>query len=181
MNRQAVLILPVLLMACSTGSIRGVQTFGNAPSHVSWQVTSPQDPPAGGAHSPVWQTCGMYDENAVHSLEHGAVWILYRQSIAVDQVQQLQQAAAGQPFTLLSPYPDLRSPLVMVACNTQLDLDSTTDPRIERFIQRYAQGNGVHEPGAPWSGGPGRRREDGGQGSARCCGHPARTRVFYTT
>ena len=33
-----------------------------------------------GEHNPVWQNCGFYnkpvrDESAVHSLEHGAVWI----------------------------------------------------------------------------------------------------------
>ncbi len=158
MKGQAALILPVLLMACSTGNIRGVRTFENLPSHVSGQVDYPQDPPAGGAHSVVWQTCGVYDrplynEYAVHSLEHGAVLILYRQGIAIDQVQQLQEASAGQPFTLLAPYPDLRSPVVMVAWNTQLDLDSTTDPRLARFIQRYARGRGVPEADAPCSGG----------------------------
>ena len=55
------------------------------------------------------------------------MWILSREGVAVDQVQQLQEAIFRQPRTLLSPYPDLRSPMVMVAWNAQLDLDSTTD------------------------------------------------------
>ena len=38
-----------------------------------------QDPPTNRGHSPSWQNCGFYsfpvqNENAVHSLEHGAVW-----------------------------------------------------------------------------------------------------------
>jgi hypothetical protein len=40
-------------------------------------------PPAGGTHNDRWQNCGLYDapvpwENAVHSLEHGTIWISYR-------------------------------------------------------------------------------------------------------
>jgi len=112
----------------------------------------------GGAHNPVWQNCGaydrpLYDEYAVHSLEHGAVWILYREGVAVDQIQQLQEATRGQPRTLLSPYPDLRSPVVVVAWNTQLDLDSTTDPRLLNFIRKYGQGSAAPEAGGPCSGG----------------------------
>jgi len=46
-----------------------------------------RNPPAGGAHNDVWLNCGVYgrpvrNENAVHALEHGAVWITYRGSLA---------------------------------------------------------------------------------------------------
>ena len=39
-------------------------------------------PPPGGVHAPFWQNCGIYTEpveakNALHSLEHGAVWLTY--------------------------------------------------------------------------------------------------------
>jgi len=39
-------------------------------------------PPMGGTHNQVWQNCGVYEtplrsDLAVHSLEHGAVWITY--------------------------------------------------------------------------------------------------------
>src|SRR5882672_1849597 len=44
-------------------------------------------PPSGGAHNPTPLTCGYYDkqppdEFAVHSLEHGAVWIAYDPSLS---------------------------------------------------------------------------------------------------
>jgi len=64
------------------------------------------------------------------------VWILYREGVAVDQVRQLQEAIDGQRSTLLSPYPDLLSPVVVIAWNAQLDLDSTTDPRLVNFIPK---------------------------------------------
>lgn len=47
-------------------------------NHVAGDVDYDADPPAGGDHATAWQNCGYYDqpvadENAVHSLEHGAV------------------------------------------------------------------------------------------------------------
>jgi len=178
MNRLFVLTLPLLLMACTRGNISGVVIFGNQASHLTGRIDYPQDPPAGGAHNALWQNCGaynrpLYDEYAVHSLEHGAVWILYREGVAVDQVQQLQEAISGESRTLLSPYPDLRSMVVVVAWNAQLDLDSATDPRLLKFIQKYGQGNLAPEAGGPCRGGygetsslPRRRSEVGASASA---------------
>ena len=60
----------------------GVKTYdvGPAGQHTEGEVDYEQSPPAGGEHNPVWQNCGYYaepvrDENAVRSLEHGAVWL----------------------------------------------------------------------------------------------------------
>src|SRR3954468_23491462 len=54
-------------------------------NHVTGNVSYPQTPPVGGDHNSVWLNCGIYDqpvpnENAVHDLEHGAVWITYQPS-----------------------------------------------------------------------------------------------------
>jgi len=156
-KRLLLLTLPVLLAACSSGTLQGVRTFSNTSSHVPGKVVYAQTPPAGGAHNPAWQNCGVYDrplynEYAVHSLEHGAVWITYREGIAVDQVQQLQQAVAGRDYVLLSPYADLKAPVTVSAWNAQLELDSPTDPRLLKFIQKYAQGGTAPEIGASCSG-----------------------------
>ena len=48
--------------------------------HTPDDVDYPQSPPVGGEHAPEWLECGVYDvpvreENAVHDLEHGSVWI----------------------------------------------------------------------------------------------------------
>ena len=50
--------------------------------HTDEDVDYPQTPPAGVTHAPVWLACGVYDvpvrdENAVHDLEHGTVWITH--------------------------------------------------------------------------------------------------------
>jgi Protein of unknown function (DUF3105) len=54
---------------------------------VTGPVTYAQNPPVGGPHDLVWLNCGIYtapvrNENAVHSLEHGAVWVTYQPSLA---------------------------------------------------------------------------------------------------
>ncbi|MCP5095041.1 MAG: DUF3105 domain-containing protein [Chloroflexi bacterium] len=72
-------------------------------------------PPVGGEHLDIWQNCGIYIEsvdpgNAVHSMEHGAVWITYQPDLPADEIIELQDLVRGQPFLLLSPYPDSRSP-----------------------------------------------------------------------
>jgi hypothetical protein len=53
----------------------------------------------------------VLDETAVHSLEHGAVWITYRPDLAPDDVERLEMLTNGQTHILLSPYPDLTSPI----------------------------------------------------------------------
>lgn len=117
-------------------------------------------PPVGGIHSGVWQNCGIYDQpveakNAVHSMEHGAVWVTYHPELPAGEVESLQDAVRGQPFVLLSPYPELRSPIVMTAWGIQLELDSAGDSRIGDFIDRYQRGPQTPEPGAPCSDGMG--------------------------
>lgn len=105
------------LYAASRG-IAGVETFnGLARDHLSGALTYSQTPPVGGVHSAAWQNCGIYDqpianENAVHSLEHGAVWITYRPDLTPTDIQQLQNLVRGRAYALLSPYPDLLAPVV---------------------------------------------------------------------
>ncbi len=89
----------------------GIQSFAiTERAHVETPVLYGQIPPVGGNHAPIWQNCGFYsapvaNENAVHSLEHGAVWITYRPDLSADQVDLLRQLAARQTFVLVSPHP----------------------------------------------------------------------------
>jgi Protein of unknown function (DUF3105) len=119
-----------------------------------------QTPPVGGEHNPVWQNCGFYDEpvaneNAVHSLEHGAVWITYSPDLPQDQVDVLRDLAHSQTYVLVSPYPDLPSNVVASAWGKQLSLQSADDPDLERFVRAYRQGPQTPEPGAVCTGGIG--------------------------
>ena len=107
---------------------------------------------------PIWQNCGFYstpvrDETAVHSMKHGAVWIAYRPGLAAGQLDRLRRLASNQTHVLVSPYPDLPTPVVASAWGKQLRLDSTQDPRLERFVRVFQQGPQTPEAGAPCKGG----------------------------
>lgn len=115
-------------------------------------------PPVGGPHDAVVQNCGVYTEpiasaKAVHSLEHGAVWITYRSGLDQQQVDELTSLAKAREYTLLSPMDSLGAPVVLTAWGIQLELDDAADPRVEPFLAKYIQGEQTPEPGAPCTGG----------------------------
>lgn len=145
----------------ASADLSAVQTFtGLSRNHVSGTVDYPQTPPVGGDHAPIWQTCGYYpspvpNEQAVHSMEHGAVWITYAPSLPSAQVTTLRRLAQKQTYLLVSPYPGLPSPVVASAWGAQLRLPSATDPRLAAFVARYREGPQTPEPGATCSGGAG--------------------------
>ena len=69
--------------------------------HTSDPVKYAQTPPAGGPHDPTWDRCGAYDtpprnENAVHDLEHGTVWITYRPGLDAADIASLQTQLEGK-------------------------------------------------------------------------------------
>lgn len=139
---------PTLDAVTSTSPDRG---------HVTTAVTYPQTPPAGGQHAPIWLNCGTYtapvtNENAVHSMEHGAVWVTYQPNLPADQIQALK-TALPPTYTLLSPYPNLPAPVVASAWGKQLTLQSAADPRLAEFIRTYRQSPQAPEPGAACTGG----------------------------
>ncbi|MBA2452786.1 MAG: DUF3105 domain-containing protein [Chloroflexia bacterium] len=136
-----------------------VQSFdGLAATHVQEPVTYEQTPPVGGPHFNAWQNCGYYpvpliDEHAVHSLEHGAVWITYQQDLPTEQVNIIRDRAENQTYVLASPYPDLTAPVVASAWGLQLQLESADDPALDAFLRTYRQGSQTLEPGALCTGG----------------------------
>ena len=137
---------------------RGVQDFEVASrNHVDGTVQYPQDPPIGGDHASQWMTCGVYEqpiptENAVHSLEHGAVWITYSPDLAPDDAGNLADLAGGG-YVLVSPYLTLDVPVAASSWGHQLRVDSPDDSRLEAFVRAFAQGPDTPELGAPCSGG----------------------------
>jgi hypothetical protein len=141
--------------------IEGVEEFSDLTAeHVEGTVDYAMAPPVGGDHNAVWQNCGIYDapltnEHAVHSLEHGAVWITYDPDLPADQVKALRDRVQGNGYAMLSPYEGLDSPIVMNAWGFQLKLDDANDPRVPVFLERYLQGEQTPEPGAACSGGIG--------------------------
>jgi hypothetical protein len=137
----------------------------NDHSHVLGTVTYDRNPPAGGPHNSIQLNCGVYrtqvpNENAVHSLEHGAVWITYQPSLPAADVASLRQIAVSnyvgsQRYVILSPYPGLPAPIVASAWGAQLRLESASDDRLLEFLHYYAGGAQGGEQGAECTGGVG--------------------------
>ncbi|GEN81379.1 DUF3105 domain-containing protein [Actinotalea fermentans] len=142
-----------------------VDSAGHVTEDVPYEPPAPvaegtRLPPVGGDHDPTPQNCGFYDqpvrdEHAVHSLEHGAVWLAYHPDAAEGDVDRLREIAQTTPYVLASPYEDLAAPVVATAWGVQLELDTTDDERLDAFLARYVQGEQTPEPGAACSGGVG--------------------------
>jgi hypothetical protein len=136
----------------------GVQSFDDlSRNHTYDPVAYEQSPPVGGDHNPVWQNAGFYEdpvqnEKAVHTMEHGAVWITYTPDLPQDQKDQLRQIVESQDCLLASPYPDLPTPVVASAWGKQLQLQGVDDPGLREFIQAYRKGSQTPEPGASCTG-----------------------------
>lgn len=111
-------------------------------NHVEGLINYDATPPVGGNHSDYWADCNgtvypnaIANENAVHMLEHGAVWITYNaKTLPASQVATLKQLVQGQPRLALSPYPNLSTPISLQAWGYQLKLQNASDPRLQRFI-----------------------------------------------
>ena len=122
-------------------------------SHVEGNVEYPQTPPVGGAHNPQWLSCNgdiynvpVTNENAVHALEHGAVWITYREDVSQEDIAVLSEKVGD--YTFMSPYPNQSGRIMLSAWGLQLTVESVSDVRIDEFLSTYRQGKQTPEPGA---------------------------------
>ena len=164
-SAAAVLALALLVGACSSGGgggslpeIPGV-VFERAPSrnHRQGHIDYPgKKPPSGGDHNPIPLTCGFYDqqppdENAVHSLEHGAVWIAFDPSDLASDVNVLN-AFAAEDHVLVTPYAGMDAPITLVAWEHRLELQSVTDPRLKQFVEGFRNASTAPEQGGACSG-----------------------------
>jgi hypothetical protein len=155
----------VAVVFLSNPAIRGIpegteQVAVAAPEHVDGDLHDDGEVPAGGPHDEIWQNCGFYgtevrSENAVHSLEHGAVWITYEPGIAEDQVNVLRGFTGGFDKVLVSPVPGQGSPIIVTAWANQLELTDAGDARLAQFVNEFEGSRDAPEPGGRCNGGIG--------------------------
>ncbi len=149
-------------------TIDGLKVFTEEPKprHTTDRVTYDHTPPAGGKHWPGkeggvlgWLRCGVYaepipNEFAVHSEEHGAVWLTYQPAASADDISALTAVAQVKPdYVLLSPYPDQPGRFMASTWGAQLSAEQPDDPRLKAFVTAYAGGGQGGEPGADCSHG----------------------------
>lgn len=144
-------------------NVRGEKLYPDlAREHVTGHVDYPDapKPPVGGKHNPLWQNANgdvytrpLQNEHAVHSLEHGAVWVTYSKDDPPADVAALRAKVEGRPYRMLSPVPDQPGRVELTAWGHQLSVASASDPRVDAFLDAYVQGPQAPEPGAPVTGG----------------------------
>jgi hypothetical protein len=145
--------------ASGASTIKGVQIFkGLAANHVTGSVAYKPLPPVGGNHSDTVLNCGVYadpvpNENAVHSLEHSAVWVTYDPKIISGAQLKKLRKTMPNTYSILSPFAGLTSPIVVSAWGAQLKVDQVSNPRISQFLAAYRESRSAPEPSAPCTGG----------------------------
>jgi hypothetical protein len=122
-------------------------------THLLGHIAYEEPAPSGGDHppAPYWITCGAYDgevpaELVVHSLEHGAVWIALGPDSTPEDRAAAEELADGRKV-IVSDVADLANPVEVVAWGFRLPLESVSDERAERFVDRF-----VDAPTAPEAG-----------------------------
>lgn len=129
-------------------------------THVTKTVHYPTVPPVGGDHAAIWQNCNgdvytkaLNDMNAVHSLEHGAVWVTYNAKAAKSDVEALAAKVKKTPYTLMSPDDKQADPIMLTAWGHQRTVTGASDANVDKFFAKYVQGEQTPEPGAACTGG----------------------------
>jgi len=119
--------------------------------HTDQPVNYESDPPVSGAHRPTPADCGVYStpipkENMVHTLEHGAVGVLYRPDADpedITAIEEIVQSYASHTFS--APYPELEDPYTVVAWAHLMRLDDFEPEAIREFIDAFRQGGDAPE------------------------------------
>lgn len=134
------------------------------PQPVDYKADYEMDPPAGGPHWSAWLNCGVYDqpqenERAVHSLEHGAIWVTYNPDTTTSADIATLRKNLPSSYIVISPYPGLSDPFVASAWGAQIRFKDVNDPRLDTFVAERWKSGTAPELGASCSGavdGPGK-------------------------
>ena len=155
----AALMVPPVLRSIEPPDLSAVDVYDELPfDHVAGDVDYDVAPPVGGPHAAEWLACGVYDvevpdENAVHALEHGTVWITYAPGLSTADVARLADRLPEEG--ILSPYDGLPGPVVVTVWGRQLVLSGADDERLGLFLREYGDGHTAPEPLASCRGGVG--------------------------
>ncbi len=119
--------------------------------HTASDVSYESSPPVSGEHSLESARCGIHgtqipDENMVHTLEHGAVGILYRPGLDPAVIKEIEALAGDyETHTFSAPYAPMDTPVTVVAWAHLMRLDSFDETAVGEFIEVFRQGGDAPE------------------------------------
>ncbi len=111
--------------------------------HTDEPVQYESDPPVSGPHALQPSACGIYseqltNENMVHTLEHGAVGILYNPEAPRDEIEQIEELVKGyDSHTFSAPYPGLDPQYAVIAWGHMMRLESFDEAATREFIDFF--------------------------------------------
>ncbi|MBI3974884.1 MAG: DUF3105 domain-containing protein [Armatimonadetes bacterium] len=151
----AVIVLVVASNARRPSPGAGVRTLGNAhiPQGQPYRSYN-SNPPTSGPHWPSPATWGVYteplpDEVLVHNLEHGGIWISYKDAKDTDLAGKLAEIARRyRSKVIVTPRAANDAPLAVAAWGRLLKLQAFDEAQIVAFIDAY-RGKIGPEPNAP--------------------------------
>ena len=109
-----------------------------------WDGEYNSNPPTSGPHAPAWvRPLGVYEEVIpdiflIHNLEHGHVWLSYRDvddQEAIDVLTTLQEATPN--WVVVTHRPENDSRIAVASWTRLLTLDEVDTEAIQTFIDNY--------------------------------------------
>jgi hypothetical protein len=109
-------------------------------------------PPVAGPHDPSPAACGTHGEPIedrffVHTLEHGAVAVLYRPDLDPADIETIEDIVGRyDDHTLSAPYPGMEDPIVVASWSRKMPLADVDEAAIERYIETFRTSAPAPEP-----------------------------------
>ena len=101
------------------------------------------NPPTSGPHYVNPVPAGFYpqqlpDENLVHNLEHGHIWLSYRDQLDKDAIDLLSSIQRDNPQWVVVTYrPEDNNRVAAAAWQRLLVLNDLDEAQLRAFVQRY--------------------------------------------
>jgi uncharacterized protein DUF3105 len=124
-------------------------SFAGSGQHTDATVDYPTVPPLSGEHAPNPAPCGIHgqmipNEQFVHTLEHGAVAIVYRPDLPPEDIARIEAIVKDyEDHVVSAPNEELTDPPIAVAAwGHVMRLNEVDEPAIREFIDTFRGGGG---------------------------------------